>query len=80
MRNGVEDVQVSTGAATFELQTDESITPVDLTGSDEAFNGVYLARRLTGGGPEDAALAGLAAAQTTAAGWGALPAQGDTGD
>ena len=80
LRNGVEDVQVSTGAATFELQTDESITPVDLTGSDEAFNGVYLARRLTGGGPEDAALAGLAAAQTTAAGWGALPAQGDTGD
>ena len=59
------------GGRTLALPT-QAVTVVDTSGAGDSFNGAYLAARLGGAGPEDAARAGLAMAAKVVALPGAI--------
>lgn len=62
---------LSDGAA-FEVEGPRASTVIDTSGAGDSFNGAYLASRLAGQGPRQAALAGLALAAEVVGSRGAI--------
>ena len=55
VKNGEEPALISGGGTTAEVAAVHVASPVDTTGAGDAFNGAYLAARLAGIAPADAA-------------------------
>jgi 2-dehydro-3-deoxygluconokinase len=58
VKNGAEGALVHSADTTSTVACPASVTPLDTTAAGDSFNGGYLAARLDGGLPADAALAG----------------------
>jgi 2-dehydro-3-deoxygluconokinase len=71
-KNGANPVRLSTGGATVIVPVEEVSAIKDTTGTGDSFNGAYLAARLNGSRPEDAARAVIAMAPAVVRHQGAL--------
>lgn len=72
VKNGADPALIVTGADRWQIGAERVATVVDATGAGDSFNGGYLAARLAGASPEDAAKAGHATAAVVIAHHGAL--------
>lgn len=57
VKNGPNSASIAVGATRDEVPVPEVVTPVDATAAGDGFNAGYLASRITGGKPADAAQA-----------------------
>jgi 2-dehydro-3-deoxygluconokinase len=57
VKNGPNNASIAVGAKREEVPVPEVVTPVDATAAGDGFNAGYLASRITGGKPADAAQA-----------------------
>ncbi|MFG1464175.1 sugar kinase [Xanthobacter sp. DSM 24535] len=58
VKNGAGGALVYADGHIIEVPVEREVSPVDTTGAGDSFNAAYLAARLKGAGPEDAARAG----------------------
>lgn len=58
VKNGAAGALVHANGRTVEVPVERAVSPLDTTGAGDSFNAGYLAARLQGAGPEDAARAG----------------------
>ena len=58
VKNGARGALVHAGGRTVEVPVEREIAPLDTTGAGDSFNAAYVAARLRGASPEDAARAG----------------------
>lgn len=72
VKNGGGPIAVSQPDGTIRTMTLESVKPVDSTGAGDSFNGGYLAARLAGADPDEAARRGHAVASRVVGHPGAL--------
>lgn len=72
VKNGGAEMVLASGGRIRALPAMARVTPVDTTGAGDSFNGGYLAARLAGAGPEEAARQGHAVALRVVGHRGAL--------
>lgn len=72
VKNGGDPALVVTGNGAWRVGTDRADSVVDATGAGDSFNGGYIAARLSGAEPEEAAKAGHATARVVIGHHGAI--------
>lgn len=72
VKNGGGDLCIAGAHEMQSLHVEDRIAPVDTTGAGDSFNGAYLARRLSGGDPLEAARHGHGVAREVVRHHGAL--------
>lgn len=72
LKNGEQPCLVVTDSGTHEIAAPAIANPVDTTGAGDSFNAAYIAARLRGGSPLDAARSGHELASRVVMGRGAL--------
>ena len=72
VKNGGKEMLIAAGGSFSRLAGLGQVSPVDTTGAGDSFNGAYLAARLSGATPEQAARAGHALASQVVQWRGAL--------